>query len=91
MDRRPQRNGLLTALPSIGEFSRLTHVSVKALRHHHDLDLLCPARIDPGSGYRFYATAQAPTAQLIRRFRDLGMPLDQVTVVLTVTWSGGAR
>ena len=91
MDRRLQRNGLLTALPSIGEFSRLTHVSVKALRHHHDLDLLCPARIDPGSGYRSYATAQAPTAQLIRRFRDLGMPLDQVKVVLTVTWSSGAR
>ena len=52
---------------------------------------LCPTRIDPGSGYRFYATTQAPTAQLIRRLRDLGMPLDQVTVVLTVTWSGGAR
>jgi DNA-binding transcriptional MerR regulator len=74
----------MNALLSIGEFSRLTHVSVKALRHYHDLDLLCPARIDPGSGYRFYATAQAPTAQLIRRFRDLGMPLEQVKVVLTV-------
>lgn len=75
----------MVALLSIGEFSRLTHASVKALRHYHDLDLLCPARIDPGSGYRFYATAQAPTAQLIRRFRDLGMPLDQVKVVLTAT------
>jgi DNA-binding transcriptional MerR regulator len=75
----------MAALLSIGEFSRLTHVSVKALRHYHDLDLLCPARIDPGSGYRFYATAQAPTAQLIRRFRNLGMPLDQVKTVLTAT------
>ncbi|MBS2553587.1 MerR family transcriptional regulator [Catenulispora sp. NL8] len=70
---------------SIGEFSRLTHVSVKALRHYHDVDLLPPARIDPDSGYRFYATAQAPTAQLIRRFRDLGMPLDQVKLVLAAT------
>ena len=75
----------MAALLSIGEFSRLTHVSVKALRHYHDLDLLPPARIDPGSGYRFYATAQAPAAQLIRRFRDLGMPLEQVKVVLTAT------
>jgi DNA-binding transcriptional MerR regulator len=75
----------MATLLSIGEFSRLTHVSVKALRHYHDLDLLCPARIDPDSGYRFYATAQAPTAQLIRRFRDLDMPLDQVKVVLTAT------
>ena len=75
----------MVALLSIGDFSRLTHVSVKALRHYHDLDLLRPARIDPGSGYRFYATAQAPTAQLIRRFRDLGMPLDQVKAVLDAT------
>ncbi|WP_329556475.1 MerR family transcriptional regulator [Streptomyces sp. NBC_00696] len=75
----------MAALLSIGDFSRLTHVSVKALRHYHDLDLLRPARIDPSSGYRFYATAQGPTAQLIRRFRDLGMPLDQVRVVLNAT------
>jgi DNA-binding transcriptional MerR regulator len=75
----------MAALLSIGEFSRLAQVSVKALRHYHDLDLLCPARIDPGSGYRFYATAQAPAAQLIRRFRDLGMPLDQIKVVLSAT------
>jgi DNA-binding transcriptional MerR regulator len=75
----------MATLLSIGEFSRLTHVSVKALRHYHDLDLLCPARIDPDSGYRFYSTAQAPTAQLVRRFRDLGMPLDQIKVVLTAT------
>lgn len=75
----------MAALLSIGEFSRLTHVSVKALRHYHDLELLSPARIDPSSGYRFYATAQAPTAQLIRRFRDLGMPLEQVKLVLTAT------
>jgi len=75
----------MVALLSIGDFSRLTHVSVKALRHYHDLELLQPARIDPVSGYRFYATAQAPTAQLIRRFRDLDMPLDQVKVVLDAT------
>jgi DNA-binding transcriptional MerR regulator len=75
----------MAALLSIGEFSRLTHVSVKALRHCHDLDLLCPAEIDPASGYRFYATAPAPTAQLIRRFRDLGMPLDQIKLVLSAT------
>jgi DNA-binding transcriptional MerR regulator len=75
----------MAALLSIGEFSRLTHVSVKALRHYHDLELLSPTRIDPGSGYRFYATAQAPTAQLIRRFRDLGMPLEQIKAVLGAT------
>jgi DNA-binding transcriptional MerR regulator len=72
----------MTVLLSIGEFSRLTHVSVKALRHYHDVDLLAPVEIDGASGYRFYAAAQAPTAQLIRRFREMDMPLEQIRAVL---------
>ena len=64
---------------SIGDFSRMTHLSVKALRHYHDVG---PARtrveVDHISGYRYYETgARSRLAQVIRRFRDLGMPLDQ--------------
>jgi DNA-binding transcriptional MerR regulator/effector-binding domain-containing protein len=66
----------------IGDFSRMTHVSVKALRHYHDLGLLEPAEVDPASGYRFYTPEQIPIAQVIRRFRDLGMPLDEIGQVL---------
>ena len=72
----------MSVLVSIGDFSRMTHLSVKALRFYHDQGLLEPARIDPGSGYRFYEPAQVPVAQVIRRFRDLDMPLDQVKAVL---------
>src|SRR5215472_4139079 len=60
----------------------MTHLSVKALRFYHDQGLLEPARIDPASGYRFYDPRQVPVAQVIRRFRDLDMPLDQVRAVL---------
>jgi DNA-binding transcriptional MerR regulator len=67
---------------SIGDFSRMTYLSVKALRHYHDLGVLEPAAIDPDTGYRFYDTSQVTTAQVIRRLRDLGMPLDQVRAVL---------
>jgi DNA-binding transcriptional MerR regulator/effector-binding domain-containing protein len=67
---------------TIGEFSRTTHLSVKALRHYHDVGLLEPAEIDAKSGYRFYATSQVPMAHVIRRLRDLDMPLDQVRSVL---------
>ncbi len=67
---------------SIGDFSRMTHLSVKALRHYHQVGLLVPVEIDPVSGYRFYEPEQVPTAQVIRRFRDLGMPLDQIAEVL---------
>jgi DNA-binding transcriptional MerR regulator len=67
---------------AIGDFSRMTHLSVKALRHYHDVGLLEPAEIDPASGYRFYEPSQVPIAQVIRRFRDLGMPLDEIKAVL---------
>jgi DNA-binding transcriptional MerR regulator len=70
---------------AIGDFSRMTHLSVKALRHYHDVGLLVPAEIDPASGYRFYAPAQVPIAQVIRRFRDLGMPLEEIREVLRAT------
>src|ERR1700747_24396 len=67
---------------SIGDFSRMTHLSIKALRLYHDLGLLEPADVDPRTGSRSYETAQVPTAQVIRRFRDLGMPVEQVKAVL---------
>ncbi|HZN70794.1 MAG TPA: MerR family transcriptional regulator [Micromonosporaceae bacterium] len=67
---------------AIGDFSRMTHLSIKALRHYHDLGLLEPAEIDPASGYRFYEPGQVTIAQVIRRFRDLGMPLDEIKEVL---------
>ena len=73
---------LMSVLVPIGDFSRMTHLSVKALRFYHDQGLLEPARIDPATGYRFYDPRQVPVAQVIRRFRDLDMPLDQVKAVL---------
>ena len=72
----------MSILVPIGDFSRMTHLSVKALRFYHDQGLLEPARIDPATGYRFYDSRQVPVAQVIRRFRDLDMPLDQVKAVL---------
>jgi DNA-binding transcriptional MerR regulator len=67
---------------AIGDFSKATHLSVKTLRHYHRLGLLVPAEIDSGSGYRRYRTEQIPTAQVIRRFRDVDMPLEEIGEVL---------
>jgi DNA-binding transcriptional MerR regulator len=66
----------------IGDFSRATHLSVKMLRHYHDIGLLEPADADVDTGYRRYATQQIVTAQIIRRFRDLDMPLEDIQIVL---------
>jgi DNA-binding transcriptional MerR regulator len=67
---------------SIGDFSRITHLSIKTLRHYHDVGLLEPAAVDASSGYRQYTLEQIPMAQVIRRFRDLEMPVDRVREVL---------
>jgi DNA-binding transcriptional MerR regulator len=70
---------------SIGDFSQITHLSVKTLRRYHEAGLLQPAEVDPHTGYRYYATTQVPTAQVIRRFRELGMPVREVREVLATT------
>jgi DNA-binding transcriptional MerR regulator len=67
---------------SIGDFSRATQLSIKTLRHYHRLGLLEPSEVDPDTGYRRYTTLQIPAAQVIRRFRDLDMPLEQIRAVL---------
>jgi DNA-binding transcriptional MerR regulator len=68
---------------TIGEFSRATHLSVKALRHYDEIGLLVPADVDPSTGYRHYQAAQVPSAHLVKRLRDLDMPLPQIRDVLT--------
>jgi DNA-binding transcriptional MerR regulator len=67
---------------SIGDFSRATHMTVKTLRHYHQVGLLEPAVVDPDTGYRRYSAEQIPTAQVIRRFRELDMPLEDIRSVL---------
>ena len=68
---------------AIGDFARATHLSVKTLRHYHETGLLAPAEVDAQTGYRRYGTDQIPTAQVIRRFRALDMPLEEIRAVLT--------
>ncbi len=72
----------MTALVPIGEFARLTHLTVKTLRYYHDIGLLPAAEVDDYTGYRRYSTVQVSAAHLIRRLRDLDMPIPQVREVL---------
>lgn len=72
----------MTSSLAIGDFSRATHLSVKTLRNYHRLGLLEPAHVDAETGYRRYTPDQIPTAQIIRRFRDLDMPLEGIAAVL---------
>ena len=67
---------------TIGEFSRLTHLSVRTLRRYHEAALLDPAVVDETTGYRYYGVDQIPTAQVIHRLRELDVPLGDVQRIL---------
>src|SRR5690242_4324076 len=67
---------------TVGDFSRATHLSVKTLHHYHQVGLLEPATVNPDTGYRYYSAGQIPAAQVIRRLRDLEMPVADVKAVL---------
>lgn len=69
-------------LYSIGEFSRLVGLTVKALRFYHDEGLLVPARIDPGSSYRYYDQHNLERARLLAELRKLEFPLEEIAQLL---------
>ena len=62
----------------IGDFSRLTQVTIKALRHYDSLGLLTPAAVDPATGYRYYSATQLPRLNRILALKDVGLSLDQI-------------
>jgi DNA-binding transcriptional MerR regulator len=66
----------------IGEFSRLSRVSVRMLRYYDQLGLLTPSETDPFTGYRYYSAAQLPRLNRILALRDLGFSLEQVAGIL---------
>lgn len=66
----------------IGDFSRLSRMSVRMLRHYDELGLLTPLHTDPASGYRYYSPAQLSRANRIRAFRDMGFGLQSIGLLL---------
>ena len=72
----------MDALLSIGRFARLAGLSIGALRHYHELELLVPAAVDPVTGYRSYDRSQLETARLIGRLRELDLALPEIRAIL---------
>ncbi|MGD9855217.1 MAG: MerR family transcriptional regulator [Planctomycetaceae bacterium] len=66
----------------IGDFSRITGLSVKTLRFYHEKGLLTPAHVEPGTGYRFYNDRNVETARVIVALRRLDFPLEEIAGVL---------
>ncbi|WP_354640058.1 MerR family transcriptional regulator [Kitasatospora camelliae] len=67
---------------SIGETARASGLSVSALRFYDGAGVFGPARVDPRTGYRWYAPEQLADARMIARLRRVGMPLADLARVL---------
>ncbi|MCI6557703.1 MULTISPECIES: MerR family transcriptional regulator [Schaalia] len=69
-------------LISIGEFSSLTRLSVRMLRHYDAHGVLVPADVDPRTGYRRYSPHQLRDAADIRNLRDVGFGVSAISALL---------
>lgn len=66
----------------IGDFSKLTLVSVRMLRYYDELGLLKPASIDRFSGYRYYSASQISRLNRIVKLRDMGFLVAEIAELL---------
>jgi DNA-binding transcriptional MerR regulator len=67
---------------TIGEFSKITGLTVKTLRHYHEQGVLLPSCIDDQTGYRYYDAGKVEVARVVRQLRDLEFSLPQITEIL---------
>ena len=66
----------------ISEFSKLSHLTIKALRFYEKEDLLKPASVDEWSGYRFYDTSQLEIAAKIKSYRQLDLSIEEIKAII---------
>ena len=62
----------------IGDFSRLSRVTVKTLRYYDEVGLLRPTHVDDATGYRYYDYDQLPRLNRILALKDLGFSLEEI-------------
>jgi len=66
----------------IGDFSRLSRISVKALRYYDEIGLLKPVKVDQLTGYRYYSADQLPRLNYIASLKNMGLSLDEIAKLI---------
>ena len=67
---------------SVGEFSKITGLSVKTLRFYHEKGILIPSRVDESSGYRYYDRGKVERARIILWLRQMEFSIDDISAIL---------
>ena len=66
----------------IGEFSRITRVTIDTLRYYDALELLKPVKVDPFTGYRYYSAKQLVSLNRILALKEIGFSLEEIARIL---------
>jgi len=68
----------------IGDFSKLSRISIRMLRHYDEIGLLVPESVDKFTGYRYYREEQLLLANRINSLKDMGFSLSVISEILKV-------
>lgn len=66
----------------IGDFSKLSRISIRMLRHYDEIGILHPECVDGFTGYRYYSESQLPLAGKIQALKSLGFGLSMIREIL---------
>ena len=69
----------------IGEFSKLTNLSIRTLRYYDDIGLLVPEDIDIYTSYRYYGENNIREARLIEELKSVDFSLEEIKTLLNRT------
>jgi DNA-binding transcriptional MerR regulator len=67
---------------AVGEFSKVTGLSVKTLRFYHEKGILHPTRVDETTAYRYYDAAAVERARVIVALREMDFSLEAIGEIL---------
>ena len=62
----------------IGDFSKLTGVSIRTLRYYDEIDLFKPAELDLFTNYRYYKEEQIEDLKIINKLKTVGFTLEEI-------------
>lgn len=66
----------------IGDFSKLSRISIRMLRHYDEIGILHPKYVDDFTGYRYYSESQLPLAGRIQALKSQGFGLSAIKEIL---------
>ncbi|MES5846506.1 MULTISPECIES: MerR family transcriptional regulator [unclassified Bacillus cereus group] len=66
----------------IGDFSKLSSISIRMLRHYDKVELLQPIKVDEQSGYRYYSAAQLKKVNQIQTLKNMGFNIATIKEII---------